>query len=115
MTLRRTKADPVLQAEVWNELLDGRGIIEAYLVDPTHLLDGLCQGRTVYINPAPGIVEVAIHELVHRVRPRWGERRVALESRRILVHLGDRGLRRWYRQYQQVVRQRASSVRVGDC
>lgn len=114
MPRKRIAADRVLQAEVWDQLLDGRGISEAYLIDATHLLDGLCQGRMVYVNPAPGVVETAIHELVHRVRPRWGERRVQKESRRILVELGDRGVRRWYRQYQQVARFRASAVRAGE-
>lgn len=112
--MKRVAADPVLQAEVWNELLDGRDIVEAYVVDPKHLLDGMCQGRMVYINPAPSVVETAIHELVHRVRPRWCERRVMRESRRILVQLGDRGVRRWYRQYRHVARQRASTVLAGE-
>lgn len=104
---------PDLKAEVWAELKAGRGIVEAYLANATHHLDGLCEGKRVVINPACSVVEISAHELIHRIRPRWGETRVATEARRMLAGMSDREVRAWYRAYQRAARH-GRTVKVED-
>jgi hypothetical protein len=98
------RCDEALRDEVWRELRKGRDIKEAYVNGDKEGLDiyGLNDGQTVYVNPAHVLVETAIHELIHRVKPRWGERRVRAETQRIVKTFEDADVLRWYRQYQRV-------------
>lgn len=105
---------PDLKAELWRELRDGRGVHEAELRYPGWHLDGLCEGGKVYVDPAPSIVETLLHELLHRARPRWGERRVDAEAKRMLRQMSTQEVRRWYRTYQRVKQSRVTPVRLGD-
>jgi hypothetical protein len=101
---RLKRCDEALRDEVWSELKAGRDIKEAYVNGDKEKLDiyGLCDGQIVYINPAHVLVETSIHELIHRVRPRWGERRVRSETKRIVKTFKDADVLRWYRQYERV-------------
>lgn len=90
---------PVDLDAVWCELERGK-IYECSLSDPTMLLDGLQMGDSVYIDPRPAILETLIHELLHRMRPRWGERRVASEARRLLP-TDQKELARWWAKYKR--------------
>jgi hypothetical protein len=101
----------LLKAALRDELQRGR-VHEADLRDPGYHLDGLCDGSRVYVNPAPAVVESLLHELMHRRFPRWGERRVLMESRRMVAYLTEQELRGWYRQYQAVAVKRKRPVRV---
>lgn len=86
--------------ELWYELNRGR-IYEAALRDPTWHLDGLQDGDTIYVDPRPAILESLIHELLHRRYPRWGERTVSREARR-LIGVMDEGVKtRWWTAYQK--------------
>ena len=102
-----------LKADVWAELRKGNGIVTAYLSMPGYHLDGLCEGTKVYVNPVPSQVETIIHELIHRVRPRWGERRVRSTAQQLLSRMDDREVKRWHRQFQKVTRQQRT-VKVED-
>lgn len=90
-----------------DELAKGR-VTEAELRDPTHHLDGFCDysSRRVYVDPRPGVVEALRHELIHRRFPKWGERRVDAEAKRILGRMTDTTLTHWYRTYQETKRTR---------
>lgn len=89
--------------DLYDELLRGR-IFECSLRDPSFRLDGLQHGDAIYIDPRPAIIETLFHELTHRRRPRWSERRVTKESQRILSKMSDDDLATWWRRYQKAKR-----------
>lgn len=95
-----------LKAEVWAELRRGEDIIEATLETATTPIYGLCEGRTVYINPTPSIVDSVLHELLHRCHPRMSERRVAQLATCIMVRMSRGELRKWAKQYKAVAKKR---------
>ncbi len=104
-----------LKAEVWSELRAGRDIKEAFIADPTRRqhIHGLCSGKEVIVNPVPSTVDTICHELIHRLHPRWGEKRVWREARRLVRDLSDDEAKKWYRTYQRVAR-KARTVTVED-
>ena len=65
--------------DLMDELNRGR-VYECSLHDPFFHLDGLQQGEQVFVDPRPAVLETVLHELLHRRKPRWGERRVRQES-----------------------------------
>jgi hypothetical protein len=88
--------------ELRAELKKGR-ITEAPLRGKGWHIDGLCnhdEGR-VYVDPAPTIAEILMHELLHRRFPRWGEKRVDKTARRLLRSMNSRQAAWWARQYQR--------------
>lgn len=99
--------------EVWEEFTKG-SITEASLRDPLMHLDGLCDHGTgrVYVNPQPSIVETLLHELIHRRWPRWGERRVDAEAKRLLCGMSDAEVSKWYRAFQRTARKRKTPMMI---
>lgn len=98
---------PDLKAEVWAELKAGKGVCEAYLSDASGktYVHGVClPDGTVYVNPVPSTVDSAVHELIHRLRPRYGEKRVRAETRRLMRSLTDAEMQRWFRQYTKAAK-----------
>lgn len=91
-------------------------ITEADLRHETIFLDGYCDygSKRVYVDPRPAVVETLIHELIHRRWPRWGEKRVHDEARRLLRLMTDAERAQWYRQYQEIKRTRKSIKRVEE-
>lgn len=89
--------------DVWDELQRGR-IYEVSLRSEKWQLDGLQVGEHVYIDPRPAILESVIHELLHRRKPRWRERRVALEARRLVASMDEATKQRWWRAYRRIKR-----------
>jgi hypothetical protein len=103
-----------LRSEVWRELCDGQDIYEAYLEDSEGRLRvyGMTEsGHDIYINPAPHILDCLLHEILHRLHPKWGERRVLLTASRMLATMDDAEVRKWHRKYEKVVR-RTNGVKV---
>ena len=78
------------------------GIHEAPLLAKGWHLNGLCDfdRGSVYIDPAPTVVETLLHEMLHRRFPRWGEKRVDRTAARLLRCMNSRQVQWWYRQYQ---------------
>lgn len=106
--------DPaLLKVALWAELKNGN-VHEADVRDKRFHLDGLCEGGKVYVNPAPSIVETLIHELCHRRYPKWSEKRVLIESRRVLSKMSETEVRKWYREFSRVAKKRSRPVRVED-
>ena len=95
--------------EVWAELQKG-AITEAALHDPLMHVDGLCDygSQRVYVNPKPSLVETLLHELIHRRWPRWGEKRVDTEAKRLLCEMSNAEVAKWYRAFQRTARKRKS-------
>lgn len=104
-------------AELEETLMTTR-VIEARLrgETPDEQLHGLADfGRhAVYIDPAPQVVHVLLHELCHMRYPSWSERRVERESTRLFVAMDARTVTRWYRAYCKARRQSRRSVSVED-
>lgn len=81
--------------------------------DGEHCLGAMTEDdQRVYVDPAPLVVEILFHELLHRRHPRWGERRVERTAARLLAHLSDQQKRRWYLCYQLAVRRQSWPVKV---
>lgn len=83
------------------EEMDRGNIYECSLRDPHFRLDGLQDGERVYIDPRPAIIETLLHELIHRRKRRWSERRVTQEARRLLSTMADQELALWWARYNR--------------
>lgn len=79
-------------------------VYECSLRDKNWHLDGLQSGNAIYVDPRPAILEILVHELIHRRHPRLGERAVLRESRRLIATMGDAEKARWWRAYQRFKR-----------
>lgn len=89
--------------DLMDELNRGK-VYECTLRDPSWRLDGLQHGQAIYIDPRPAILETLVHELLHRRKPRWSERRVSQEARTLLSKMGDTELALWWRRYNAIKR-----------
>lgn len=98
--------------DLYDELQRGK-VWECSLRDPKFRLDGLQHGEAIYIDPRPAIIETLVHELLHRRKPRWSERRVTHESRMLLSRMSDIDLATWWRRYQRAKR-KSKPVDVED-
>jgi hypothetical protein len=70
-------------------------------------------GRIV-INPHSAIVEHLVHELVHRLHPRWGEKRVQAEGDRLFKTMTSTDVAAFYRKYQALARKRKTPIVMKD-
>jgi hypothetical protein len=96
--------DPLL-IEVLAEL--GRGRISEDYVRSRGQHGYVVRGVTassghVVVNPAPEVVEVLLHEFIHRIRPGWSERTVQGRAVRLRRLLSDREIQAVYDYYQRV-------------
>lgn len=98
--------------DLLDELHRGR-VWECSLRDPRWHLDGLRDGQNIYIDPRPAILEAVVHELLHRRKPRWGERTVHRISRRLIAKMSEQDKARWWRAYQRIKR-KGPAVDVED-
>lgn len=87
--------------DLFDELKRGK-VYETRLRDPRWQLDGLQDGESIYIDPRPAILETLLHELMHRRFPRWGERRVTVEARRLVLRMSEPDKARWWRAYRRI-------------
>lgn len=90
-----------LLSELFDELKRGQ-IYECSLRSKTWQMDGLQEGQNIYIDPRPAILETLLHELLHRRKPRWGERRVATEARKLSVAMDETTKRHWWLGYRRI-------------
>jgi hypothetical protein len=86
-----------------DELKRGR-IYECSLRATTWQPDGLQDGENIYIDPRPAILETLVHELLHRRKPRWGERKVTATARALVVRMDEATKARWWRAYNRTKR-----------
>ena len=98
--------------DLLEELERGR-VYECSLRDPHWRIDGLQDGDNVYIDPRPAIILTLLHELTHRRKRRWSERRVTKESNRLLVEMSDQQLAAWWKRYQRI-KKKSRPVQTDD-
>lgn len=89
--------------DLWDELKRGR-VWECSLRAATWQPDGVQDGQNIYIDPRPAILESLVHELLHRRKPRLGERRVSILARNLVVQMDEKTKARWWRAYQRIKR-----------
>jgi hypothetical protein len=58
----------------------------------------------VRIDPSHDVVDTVIHELLHRLRPKWSERKVRSQTRTFTRHLSDAERDRLYTLIQSVAK-----------
>lgn len=94
------------------ELRAGRVIEAPALFSRTQHMAGACGDEHIYVKPSTAVVWILVHEMIHRRHPRWGEKRVRLETDRALKHMHTSDARRWYRAYQRSKRVHAPPVEI---
>lgn len=93
--MKRIARDPLL-VEVIAAIGAGRLMVESIHSDEA-FVDGMMEpDGYVTINPAPSIVDTAIHEMLHRMRPQWSERAVRAKTTRLIRQLSDPEIDRLY-------------------
>lgn len=106
---------PQLDA-LWLEVVAGLGAggIESRRIDdeddPAAVTYGACEGDgTVTIDEPAHIVETLIHELVHRHRKQWSERKVRQAEQRLFARLTRADIDTLYGIYLGVVKNRKTA------
>jgi hypothetical protein len=112
--IKRTGADMVLLGRVWAELGSGR-ITEAYLPsDKHHFVEGEIAGGHITVNPAPSVVDSAIHEILHRLHPTWSENYIRRTTTHIMRRMTDEEVQAFYLEFQRRSRKRKRPMRIED-
>lgn len=101
----------VLLGRVWAELGSGR-ITEAYIPsEKRYFVEGEINGQHITVNPAPSVVDSAIHEILHRLNPGWDERYVRRTTTFLLRRMSDDEIQAMYEEFQRRARKRKSPRR----
>jgi hypothetical protein len=95
--------------DLWDELSRGR-IYEASLRSTKWVVDGLQDGEDIYIDPRNQVLEILIHELLHRRKPRFSERTVDKMAKDLVRRMTEEEKRRWWRQYRKTKQRRKPVV-----
>jgi hypothetical protein len=95
--------------DLQDELARGH-IFECSLRDPHWHLDGLQEGENIYIDPRAAVLESLLHELIHRRKPRLGERTVDRTAKYLLCKMTEADKRRWWRAYRKIRQPRRPKV-----
>lgn len=99
-------------ADLWDELRRG-GLAEATLLNGKFHLDGACIGGAIcFVDPRPSYVLSCLHELLHRMHPRWREKRIDHESRRLLSEMSAADVTRFYRSAKRRARKFPKPVTI---
>ena len=83
------------------ELERGR-IYECSLRSKEWQVAGLQHGENIYIDPRPMILEAVLHELLHRLKPKWGERRLTKEARNLIATFEESDKQSWWKAYRRI-------------
>jgi hypothetical protein len=76
-------------------------------------LDGAClESGVVIVNPMPSYVISACHELLHRMHPKWGHKRIDRELRHLLYEASSDDVAAFYRAYRRKARKLSRPVTV---
>jgi hypothetical protein len=108
-----TRERDILLAAISTEMAKG-DVYEAEIqAKGFHCLGAMTvEDQRVYVDPAPLVVEILFHELLHRRYPRWGEKRVIKTAAGLLATLTDAEKQRWYRRYKRTAIKATEPIRV---
>lgn len=107
-----TIADLAMLDDLDDELRKGR-VWECSLIDRGAQVEGLQDGANIYVDPRPAVLEILIHELIHRRHRSWSERRVDCAAKRLVLRMDDATKAQWWRRYQRTKR-RGRPVKTSD-
>jgi hypothetical protein len=73
---------------------------------------GICESALgpIVIDSRSVVVELLLHELLHRRFWKWGERRVQRKAETLLASMSHDDIRRWHRKFKRVARRRVIEV-----
>lgn len=100
----RKKGRPPLMVRVWAELGAGGITEDVTLTDKHHRLDGLQEGRHIWVNPMWNIVDTTVHEILHRLHPEWPENYVRRTTSYLMRRMTDEEAQTFYDEYQKRVK-----------
>lgn len=101
-----------LMVRVCAELGKGR-VSERYIAAGSKVtVYGICEGRDVTINAAASVVDTVIHELLHRMFPKWSENYVRNRTSWLKNQMSDAEVQAFYECYQRCAVRRKSSVKL---
>lgn len=99
------KERPALLVQVLMEIGSGR-IDERWIANKDTFVSGLCDGRTVTVNPAVDVVDTLLHEALHRMRPEWSEAYVRNRTTWLMRRMDDSQIQALYESYQKIKKPR---------
>lgn len=76
-------------------------IDEGFITAKRDHVAGLWEGDRIVINEAVLIVATLLHEALHDLHPRWGEKRVERETFKLMETLSDRQVRGIHQTYRR--------------
>jgi len=99
---------------VADEFRKGR-ITEMHLEGDTSIYDGVCEHTGhIYVDPVPGILDTATHEVLHRRFPKWSEKRVSDTAARLVYGMTAPERRLLYALYRRVAKKRRGVRKVDE-
>jgi hypothetical protein len=93
-----------LFVELVAELRKGQVYERALRSDGPWQYHGLADDKTVHIDPRPAVLDILLHELLHRRYPRWGEARVDRTATRLVKSMDEAAKAKWWRAYNRIKR-----------
>ena len=89
--------------ELFVELKKG-DIYECSLRDKEkkHQVQGLQIEKHIWIDPRCAVLEILVHELLHRLKPTWREHTVTAQARNLVVDMDEKTKSTWWRAYNRI-------------
>ena len=95
----------IMLEEVYKELQRG-GVYECRIRDTKsgkhENCYGLSLGQKVYVDHRLSTLDTLIHELTHRLEPRWNEAQVVLATKKLIFKMSEKEKSKWLKAYEQI-------------
>ena len=96
--MKRRLREP-LMVRVWCELGAARPR-EKYISSSRAFVHGTCEAGRIVINPVHMTVDTVIHELLHRLHPKWSENYVRNRTTFLRHQMTESETKQFYDEYQ---------------
>jgi len=103
-------------ADVFAELANGK-IVECAITHPKQRVYGLYDQNTgvIAVNRYPAdLADTLTHESLHRRYPKWGEKRIARETRYLMRRMSDDDVKNICRSYRRRACRLRRTVRLNE-